>query len=104
MDGMPSVVDLAEVLSQSPHQFDPNRLSVVGRSVSSLGCVPSRYTGATSVYLSKNNLCRIAGIEQFTNVRVLSLAHNCITDLGELSRLRRRTHDVWCNKKDVPDP
>jgi hypothetical protein len=30
----------------------------------------------------------VAGIEQFANVRVLSLAHNCITDLGELSRLQ----------------
>jgi hypothetical protein len=59
---MPPVgVELAEVLSQSPHLFDPNRLSVVGRSVGSLGRVPDRYTGATSIFLSKNNLSNIAG-------------------------------------------
>ena len=80
---------LTDVLDASPTLFDVNRISVVEKYVTALDRLPEKYVGAAYVFLSKNNLTSLAGVEQFADARVVSVASNCISDIDEIRHLQR---------------
>lgn len=95
-------VSLSEILRKDEHCRDPGRVSVVQHCLTSIGKVPDRFAAATSVYLSKNSLSTLAGIEQFSDLRVLSLSNNLIADLDELRALQPCSHLRVLNLQENP--
>lgn len=95
-------VSLSEILAQNAHCQDPGRISVVQRCLTSIGKVPDRFAAATSVFLSKNSLTTLRGLDQFADVRVLSLANNLVADLEEILVLRSCTHLRVLNLQENP--
>ena len=95
-------VALCEILAQNAHCQDPGRISAVQRCLTSIGKVPDRFTAATSVFLSKNSLSALRGIDQFADVRVLSLANNLVADFEEILVLRSCPHLRVLNLQENP--
>ena len=62
--------------------------------MTTIGRVPDRFAAATSVYLSKNSLTTLAGIEQFSDLRVLSLSNNLI-EVDPDMKLRSKEALEW---------
>ncbi|EFJ41501.1 hypothetical protein VOLCADRAFT_98490 [Volvox carteri f. nagariensis] len=80
-------VRLSAVLQQAPHLYDRQRLSAVERFIDRIDALPARYTEAQVVFLSKNSLTSVAGLEQFRQLRVLGLADNLLADPEQLEML-----------------
>ena len=95
-------MSLSQVLSHDAHCRDPARVSVVERCLTSIGKVPDRFAAATSVYLSKNSLTTLGGIQQFSDVRVLSLSNNLVADLEEIRVLQSCPHLRVLNLQENP--
>ena len=58
-------IRLTDVLDASPTLFDPNRISVVEKYVTTLDALPEKFCAANYVFLSKNNLSTLAGCEPY---------------------------------------
>ncbi|GIL82713.1 hypothetical protein Vretifemale_11546, partial [Volvox reticuliferus] len=80
-------VRLSAVLQHAPHLYDRYRLSAVEKFIDKIDILPARYAEAQVVFLSKNSLTTVAGLEQFKQLRVLGLADNLLTDPEQLDAL-----------------
>ncbi|GLI67412.1 hypothetical protein VaNZ11_011607 [Volvox africanus] len=80
-------VRLSAVLQLAPHLYDRHRLSAVEKFIDKIDILPARYAEAQVVFLSKNSLTTVAGLEQFKQLRVLGLADNLLTDPEHLDAL-----------------
>ncbi|GIL55169.1 hypothetical protein Vafri_10769 [Volvox africanus] len=80
-------VRLSAVLQLAPHLYDRHRLSAVEKFIDKVDILPARYAEAQVVFLSKNSLTTVAGLEQFKQLRVLGLADNLLTDPEQLDAL-----------------
>eukprot|EP00798_Chlamydomonas_sp_ICE-L_P021453 gene21454-28423_t len=78
-------VPLSSVLKSS--SMDRLKLSAVEKFVTRLDAVPNQFLEAQVLYLSKNSLESLRGVEQFSAVHTLSLTDNLISDWAELDRL-----------------
>ncbi|GLC68628.1 hypothetical protein PLESTF_000716600 [Pleodorina starrii] len=78
---------LSTVLQQAPYLYDRQRLSAVERFIERVDTVPARFAEAQVVFLSKNSLTSVAGLEQFRGLRVLGLADNLLADPDQLEAL-----------------
>lgn len=81
-------VPLSSLLKTCPQHFDESKISAVEKFITDIDTLPERYQSARTLYLSKNSLRRLDGIEQFRSLRVLSAKDNLIDDYSELSLLR----------------
>jgi hypothetical protein len=80
-------VALSSILQEAPGQFNGSRLSAVEKFVTTIDKLPEPYPAAETVYLSRNCLTTLSGIEQFHAVKVLSFADNLLQNFSELSTL-----------------
>lgn len=72
---------------------DGSRLNAVGKGVDAVGSVPPALAASVSaLYLSQNRLRGLAGVEQFQNVRLLSVGGNLLARFEELDRLAVLRH------------
>ncbi|GMH37079.1 hypothetical protein BSKO_04952 [Bryopsis sp. KO-2023] len=74
-------VGLAKLLRTMPHLFEKEKISVVDKGVTHLTQLPERYHKVKVMYISKNKLRSLKGIEQFPELRMLSVAYNPLDDL-----------------------
>ncbi|OQR81560.1 hypothetical protein THRCLA_23347 [Thraustotheca clavata] len=81
---------LMEVLKvQGMRVVEGTKLNMVGKGIECIGSVASSIArSSTCLYLSQNNLSSLNGLEQFTNMKVLSLGGNLIIRFHEFDRLR----------------
>ena len=82
-------VSLTDVGRQFPTLFTSSKIQVVNRHVNIIDRVPHQFRGADTIYLSNNRLVDISGIEQFQELKTLSLAHNDIVTVDSLMPLSR---------------
>ncbi len=80
-------VPLSAILKQIPQNFERQKVSAVERFVTFIDLLPDRYHEAQAVYLSKNSLSSIDGIQQFRAIRSLSLADNLLASWEDLAPL-----------------
>lgn len=79
-------------LQSSPTAFDVTglKLSLVGSNISVIDKVPSTLiTKVQTLYLSNNHITTLDGIEQFQQLRCLSVANNLIRYLSSLRPLKQ---------------
>lgn len=78
---------------RNPSLFDKDKLCLVGLNIHIIDAVPAILAASVRVlYLSENSICRLVGVEQFSNTVTLSVKNNGIRYLDEirpLSLLRR---------------
>ncbi|KAG2451177.1 hypothetical protein HYH02_003784 [Chlamydomonas schloesseri] len=82
-----SPVLLSAVVQQQPQLYDRQRLSAVERFIDVVDELPARYRDAQVLYLSKNSLTSVSGLEQFEGLRVLGLADNLLAEPGQVEAL-----------------
>lgn len=80
-------LSLSAFLKQAPGQCDSVKISAVERFITEVDVLPERYKQAQIIYLSKNSLRSLQGVQQFQNLHVLSAADNLLQDFSELDCL-----------------
>lgn len=70
------VPKLSKTLEAYPQFFDENKISIVQKSVNKIDLLPKEYHQIETLYLSNNNLETLDGIEQFPNLKTLTLVNN----------------------------
>ena len=78
---------MSSVLRAHPQLFASNRIAVVEKYVTALDALPPRYQAAETVFLSKNSLRSLRGVEQFGALRTFSASDNRLGDLDEIDHL-----------------
>ena len=92
--GQRKTVRLSQILRQVPSSVEANKISVVEKYVTEVDELPDRFLDVEVLFLSHNSICTLAGFLQFRQLRVLSLACNCIEtfmeieSIGQLSSLQ----------------
>jgi hypothetical protein len=74
-------------LQQASCQWDAPRLSAPSLGITSIGAIPDCYTAATALYLGRNALASLEGLQQFPALTTLSLADNQLQQVADLSML-----------------
>ena len=59
-----------------PQFFDENKISIVQKNVNLIDLLPKQFQQIETLYLSNNNLTSLEGIEQFSNLKILTLVNN----------------------------
>lgn len=85
--GERKTVRLSAVLRQAPSSVEPNKISVVEKFVTDVDELPDRFRDAEVLFLSHNSISTFTGFCQFRQLRVLSLACNCIESFTEIEAL-----------------
>lgn len=67
------------MLELYPQFFELNKISLVQKSLNKIGILPKNFHDIEILYLSNNNLNDISDIDQFRNLKVLTLAHNDVS-------------------------
>lgn len=62
-----------------PQSFEENKISVVQKFVSEIDLLPKKFLKVETLYLSSNNIRTLEGLQQFSNLKNLSLANNEVT-------------------------
>lgn len=86
---------LLQALQRSPPSWSSRtKVSAVGQGISCIGDnIPKEFRiGVQCLYLSRNRIADLTGIQQFTNLRALSLASNEITTFEALLPLKELFH------------
>ncbi|RMZ54484.1 hypothetical protein APUTEX25_002060, partial [Auxenochlorella protothecoides] len=83
---------LAAVLEAGRPAWDGRKLSAVDCGIGAVGTVPPEYIHATTLYLSKNLLQSLEGIQAFRGLRALSLGDNPLSTLDSLRPLAALPH------------
>ncbi|WIA22151.1 hypothetical protein OEZ85_004487 [Tetradesmus obliquus] len=78
---------LSSVLAQTPQMFDSFKVACVERYLTHIDELPEQYHSAEVIYLSRNSLRSLAGIQQFPFLRVLSASDNLLEDIEQLQVL-----------------
>lgn len=66
-----------------PQSFEENKISVVQKFVSEIDPMPKKFLKVETLYLSSNNIRTLDGLQQFSNLKNLSLANNEVTFLQQ---------------------
>ncbi len=66
-----------------PQHFEDNKIAVVQKFVSQIDEMPKKFRNIETLYLSNNNIKTLDGLEQFTRLKNVSLAHNEVTRISE---------------------
>lgn len=61
---------------EHPQSFDENKISIVQKFVSEIDLLPKKFHKVETLYLSSNNIKSLEGLQQFSNLKNLSLANN----------------------------
>ena len=85
--GERKVVHLSAILRQVPSSVEANKISVVEKYVTEVDELPDRFLDVEILFLSHNSISTLAGFLQFRQLRVLSLACNCIESFTEIEAL-----------------
>ena len=85
--GERKVVHLSAILRQVPSSVEANKISVVEKYVTEVDELPDRFLDVEILFLSHNSISTLAGFQQFRQLRVLSLACNCIESFTEIEAL-----------------
>eukprot|EP00891_Asterochloris_glomerata_P002602 jgi/Astpho2/2602/Aster-x0109 len=83
-----SCLTLSTVLSQNPQLFDDKKIGVVEKFITEVDLLPQRYHHVRVLYLSKNSLRTLHGLQQFACLRVLSAGDNLLDSFEELVWLK----------------
>jgi len=59
-----------------PQHFEENKISIVQKFVSQIDEIPKKFRNIETLYLSNNNIRSLDGLEQFSRLKNVSLAHN----------------------------
>lgn len=78
---------LAYALQQASCQWDGSRLSAPSLGITSIGPIPDCYKAATALYLGRNALASLEGLQQFPALTTLSLADNQLQQVADISML-----------------
>eukprot|EP00887_Chlorella_sp_A99_P002813 scaffold6.g2813.t1 len=79
---------LSAALGAAPSLFSGLKISAVDRGITCIDPLPERLRGITTLYLSKNALRSLDGVEQFAQLRAVSAADNALPDWDALAPLR----------------
>lgn len=78
-----------EALMRQKSQFvTRDKIQLNFRKVGAIDALPPSLLGVSKLYLANNELSSLAGIEQFSSLTHLSIAHNFLFSLQELEHLR----------------
>lgn len=87
--GQRKTVRLSQVLRQVPSSVEASKISVVEKFVTEVDELPDRFLDVEILFLSHNSISTMAGFLQFRQLRVLSLACNCIESFMEIESIGR---------------
>lgn len=73
---------LSKTLETFPQFFDENKISIVQKCVNRIDNMPKEYHQIETLYLSNNNLTSLEGIEQFSNLKTLTLVNNDVNSFS----------------------
>lgn len=82
-------ITLSQSLVEYPQSFEDSKISVVQKFINEIDSLPKRFTKIETLYLSNNNIKTLEGLQQFSNLKNLSLANNEIDDAGSLNILEQ---------------
>ncbi|KAL3153975.1 hypothetical protein ABBQ32_013531 [Trebouxia sp. C0010 RCD-2024] len=80
-------VKLSSLLGQIPSLFDNRKIQVVDKGLTDIDHLPRHFHHVKTLYLSKNCLRSLQGIQQFSSVVTLALADNLIDCFDQLEFL-----------------
>ncbi|PSC71599.1 hypothetical protein C2E20_5054 [Micractinium conductrix] len=87
-DAMPAFEGvLSQQEIQAPGCWDGRKISAVDKGLGTIDALPERYADVKTLYLSKNSLRSLAGVQQFRGLKALSAADNLLPDLECLAVL-----------------
>ena len=89
--GERKTVRLSQILKQVPSSVEANKISVVEKYVTEVDELPDRFLDVEILFLSHNSISTLAGFLKFRQLRVLSLACNCIESFMEIELLSQLT-------------
>ena len=73
-------IQLSKVFARNPSCFDKSKITCVGKYITEIDKIPDLYgRNVQTLYLSQNSLQVLNGIEQFVNVKILSLQDNLVS-------------------------
>ena len=98
---LPSLT-LSSALMKYPAMCDTTKISIVEKYVNVLDVLPKRYQSIETLFLSHNSIAKLENIGQFKELRVLSMADNCVQDISELAYLSECPHLTICNLEGNP--
>ncbi|KAL4442948.1 hypothetical protein ABPG77_008439 [Micractinium sp. CCAP 211/92] len=78
---------LSTHLAHQPGSSDGRKIAAVDKNIEMIDKVPDSYASTKKLYLSKNSLRSLAGVEQFRELRALSVADNLLADFDCLAPL-----------------
>lgn len=68
--------------------WDGSKLALVDKDLTALPLVPEEQRAAAVLYISRNSLASLEGVQQFGGLRVLSAAENLLASLAAVTPLR----------------
>ena len=74
--------------NRCPGLFDSSKIAVVEKFITEIDRLPKRFESIKVLYLSKNSLRSLEGVQQFRYLRTLSVADNLLASLDELAWLQ----------------
>jgi len=80
---------LSQILRQVPSSVEANKISVVEKYVTDVDELPDRFLDVEILFLSHNSISTLTGFLQFRQLRVLSLACNCLESFTEIETIDR---------------
>ena len=84
-----SLDPLSKVLSTSPTSFKSNRISAVNRQVYKIDKLPQKCKTTLVLLLSNNYIKDLSGLQQFENLKTLSLSNNAILSFRSLETVSK---------------
>ena len=78
---------LSTAIASSIH-VDTNKILLNNKEIEVLDTVPDHYHNCTTLLLSQNQIKSLHGLHQFSQLKNLSLSHNCIDDYEELKNIK----------------
>jgi len=69
-------------------QWDGSKLAAVDKGITHLDTLPPQYCAATTLYISRNNINSLDGVQQLPVLKVLSAGANLLADYSALEPLR----------------
>ncbi|KAK9857169.1 hypothetical protein WJX84_001866 [Apatococcus fuscideae] len=69
----PREVTLSLILGQCPNLFTEKKISAAEKQITTIDHLPGRYHQAQAVYLSRNSLASLDGLDQFYRLQALSI-------------------------------
>ncbi|KAK9832989.1 hypothetical protein WJX74_003695 [Apatococcus lobatus] len=83
-------VTLSLILGQCPNLFTEKKISAAEKQITTIDHLPGRYHQAQAVYLSRNSLASLDGLDQFYRLQALSVSDNILETWQALAALTQR--------------